>query len=161
MKNAMNRIYILTICSLGLLTTNKVVAQIEVEISREKDGETKVFKRSYESDRDMERDEEYREFVGDGKSFHFSFDREDAYVKLYSHDSDKEENTSTYFYQFGDDSDLENFDSDFDLQTFLENLKDRKLRKERRPDDDPIGFEELNDEELKEQNLESPANLVS
>lgn len=70
-------------CVTSSQAQKKEEGKINIKITREVDGKTEVFDKSYNSREEMLADPEYKDFAGDDTKFHFKSDRdEDIFIEI-------------------------------------------------------------------------------
>ncbi len=164
MKNKLITVLGLIVAIFGLVILSHG-QEIDIKISRDKDGKKEVFERSYNSQEELESDDEFKEFVGDDEKFQFYFgsDDEDTKVKFFHFDDDDEgsggKKSRFHYYSFGDNDFDFDFPTDVDVEELLEELEELKgdskvikrfhKRFDSRSSREDIQFEELSESESK------------
>jgi hypothetical protein len=85
-------------CVTNTQAQEKEEGKINIKITREVDGKTEVFEKSYNSREEMMADPEYKDFAGDDTKFHFKSDRdEDIFIEIDRMNEDDEPFSFRFF----------------------------------------------------------------
>lgn len=100
---------------------------IKIKITKEVDGETKVFEKTYSSEEEMNNDPEYREFSGD-HDYQFRFDGEDGEIQVFEFHKDGKPHSFKFHDNSGEYPHALHFD--FDDEELRELSEEFRLRAE-------------------------------
>ena len=162
MKKGMITILGLLVAICGLVSSS-YGQEIDIKISRENDGKKEVFEKSYNSQEELESDEEFKEFIGDDDKFQFYFGGDDADTKTrifrFDDEVSSDRDQRFHYYSFGEGDFEFDFRDDIDVEELLEELEeldvdDRMIsrfhrRFDRRASQSKVRFEELSASEMK------------